>query len=58
MHINIIIILVFFLDVYGIYSVIYSHNKYAYIHIYMFMPDTYWRNKLIRRTQEDAGRRL
>ena len=21
--------------------VIYSHNKYAYIHIYMFMQDTY-----------------
>ena len=31
-------------------TVIYSHNKYAYIHIYMFMQDTYWRNKLIRRT--------
>ena len=28
--------------------VIYSHNKYAYIHIYRFMQDTYWRNKLIR----------
>ena len=25
-----------------------SHNKYAYIHIYMFMQDTYWCNKLIR----------
>ena len=29
-------------------SVIYSHNKYAYIHIYMFMQDTYRRNELIR----------
>ena len=33
-------------------SVIYSHNKYAYIHIYMFMQDTYWRNKLIRRSNK------
>ena len=30
----------------------YSHNKYAYIHIYMFMQDTYWRNKLIRRSNK------
>ena len=33
-------------------GVIYSHNKYAYIHIYMFMQDTYWRNKLIRRSNK------
>ena len=33
-------------------SVIFSHNKYAYIHIYMFMQDTYWRNKLIRRSNK------
>ena len=26
-------------------SVVFSHNKYAYIHIYMFMHDTYWRNE-------------
>ena len=32
--------------------VIYSHNKYAYIHIYMFMQDTYWCNKLIRRSNK------
>ena len=24
---------------------VFSHNKYAYIHIYMFMQDTYWRNE-------------
>ena len=33
-------------------NVIYSHNKYAYIHIYMFMQDTYWRNKFIRRSNK------
>ena len=33
-------------------SVIYSHNKYAYIRIYRFMQDTYWRNKLIRRSNK------
>ena len=32
--------------------VIYSHNKYAYIHIYMFMQDTYWRKKLIWRSNK------
>ena len=37
-------------------SVIYSHNKYAYIHIYMFMQDTYRRNKLIRRSNKRRGK--
>ena len=36
----------------GCLIVIYSHNKYAYIHIYMFMQDTYWCNKLIRRSNK------
>ena len=26
-------------------SVIYSHNTYAYIHIYIYVQDTYWRNE-------------
>ena len=38
--------------------VIYSHNKYAYIHIYMFMQDTYWRNKLIRRRKTSLTKYL
>ena len=37
-------------------SVIYSHNKCAYINIYMLMQDTYWRNKLIRRSNKRRGK--
>ena len=25
-------------------KLLYSHIKYSYIHIYMFMQDTYWNN--------------
>ena len=39
------------------WCVAYSHNKYAYIHIYLFMQDTYRRNDK-RRWKEDAGRLL
>ena len=40
----------------GILGVIYSHNKYAYIHIYMFMQhhnDTIIKTDACRKTQED-----
>ena len=32
--------------------VVYSHNKYAYIHIYIYMLDTYQRNDNRRMTND------
>ena len=53
--------------IFGKACVIYSHNKYAYIHIYMFMQHhndtiidrrTMIKSQNKRRTQKDAGRLL